>query len=273
MYDVYFSSENLDTYLKELAKEFRKLNGKAMPAEIILIGGAAILANYGFRDMTYDIDAVISASSAMKDAINRVGDKFNLPNGWLNSDFMKTKSFSSKLAQYSNYYKTFSNVLTVRTISAEYLIAMKLMSGRPYKHDLSDVSGILMEHQKRNAPLSFEQIQNAIINLYGSMDEVPDHSLNYLKSALNTENLEQFIIDSKKSEQDAKVKLVHFEEKYTGVLNEGNLHQILNDLSNKQKNSKHDVLSFSRAAQKSFAEKAAERPTQHYNKNKNDIER
>lgn len=35
-------------YLKELAKEFRKLNGKTMPAEIILIGGAAVLANYGF---------------------------------------------------------------------------------------------------------------------------------------------------------------------------------------------------------------------------------
>jgi len=40
-----FTRENLDAYLKELAKEFRKLNGSAMPAEIILIGGAAILAN------------------------------------------------------------------------------------------------------------------------------------------------------------------------------------------------------------------------------------
>ena len=45
----FFTKQNLDTYLKELAKEFRKLNGKDMPAEIILIGGAAILANYGFR--------------------------------------------------------------------------------------------------------------------------------------------------------------------------------------------------------------------------------
>ena len=56
-------------YLKELGKEFRKLNGKKMPAEIVLIGGAAILANYGFRESTYDIDAVILASSAMKDAL------------------------------------------------------------------------------------------------------------------------------------------------------------------------------------------------------------
>ena len=41
----YFTKENLNTYLKELGKEYKKINGKSMPAEIILIGGAAILAN------------------------------------------------------------------------------------------------------------------------------------------------------------------------------------------------------------------------------------
>ena len=79
-----FTKENLDYYLKELAKEFRKRNGKNTPAEIVLVGGAAILANYGFREMTYDIDAVITASSAMKEAVNTVGDRLGLPNGWLN---------------------------------------------------------------------------------------------------------------------------------------------------------------------------------------------
>ena len=67
--------------MKELAKEFRRINGKSTPAEIILIGGAAILANYGFRNMTTDVDAIIHAASSMKDAINRVGDKYDLPNG------------------------------------------------------------------------------------------------------------------------------------------------------------------------------------------------
>ena len=47
--DNFFTRENLDSYLKELAKEFRKLNGNKMPAEIILIGGASVLINYGFR--------------------------------------------------------------------------------------------------------------------------------------------------------------------------------------------------------------------------------
>ena len=128
-----FTKENLDTYLKELAKELRRLNGKSMPAEIVLVGGAAILTNYSFRDMTTDIDAVIHAASSMKDAINMVGNKFDLPNGWLNADFMRTGSYSPKLDEFSVYYKSFYGVLSVRTIAAEYLIAMKLRSGRKYE--------------------------------------------------------------------------------------------------------------------------------------------
>ena len=147
MPEIPFTKDNLDSYLKELAKEFRKINGSRTPAEITLIGGAAVLVNYGFREMTYDVDAIIQASSSMKDAINHVGDRMGLPNGWLNTDFVRTTSYTPKLTQYSKYYKTFSNVLQVRTISAEYLIVMKLMAGRQYKNDLSDVVGILLEQK------------------------------------------------------------------------------------------------------------------------------
>ena len=42
------------------------------------------------------------------------------------------------MPEIPKYYKTFSNVLQVRTISAEYLIVMKLMAGRQYKNDLSN---------------------------------------------------------------------------------------------------------------------------------------
>ena len=67
--DKPFTKENLDSYLKELAKEFRKKNGTRMPAEIILIGGASILINYGFREMTYDMDAIIKSSGAMRETM------------------------------------------------------------------------------------------------------------------------------------------------------------------------------------------------------------
>ena len=166
--------------MREVAKEYRRQVGKAMPAELILIGGASILINYGFRDMTTDIDAVILAASTMKDAITRVGDRYALPSGWLNDDFKKTDSYSNRLVQYSTYYKTYSNVLTIRTIAAEYLIAMKLRSGRQYKQDFSDVLGILAEHKRNGTPLSLEQIRRAAVELYESWDSLPETSRSFI---------------------------------------------------------------------------------------------
>ena len=128
MSDRPFTKQNLDMYLRELTKEFRKRYGKAVPAEIILIGGAAVLVNYGFREKTYDMDAIITTASSMKDVINFIGDKFDLPTGWLNTDFMNTTSYTPRIIQFSKYYRTFSNTITIRTVSAEYLVAMKLKS-------------------------------------------------------------------------------------------------------------------------------------------------
>ena len=154
-----FTKKNIDTYLKAVAKEYRKQVGRGMPAEMILIGGASVLVNYGFREMTIDINALFQAASSMNDAIGRVGDLYDLPHGWLNADFKKTESYSPRLVQFSRYYKTYSNVLSIRTISAEYLIAMKLRSGRQYKSDLSDVLGILAEHEKRGTPLHWSRFR------------------------------------------------------------------------------------------------------------------
>ena len=123
--DKPFTRENLDSYLMALAKEFRKKNGSRMPAEIILMGGASILINYGFREMTYDMDAIIKSSGAMRDAINTVGDRLGLPIGWLNTDFVHTNSYTPRLAEHSKYYKTFANILQIRTVSDEYSLLIK----------------------------------------------------------------------------------------------------------------------------------------------------
>lgn len=230
-----FTKENLDTYLKELAKEFRRLNGRSMPAEIVLVGGAAILTNYGFRDMTTDIDAVIHAASSMKDAINHVGDKFYLPNSWLNADFMRTSSYSPKLDEYSVYYKTFYGILSVRTVSAEYLIAMKLRSGRKYKNDLSDVIGILAEHQKRGTPITLDKVNTAVNNLYGSWDDFPEDSKPFIEGALKTDDLDEVYTSIKKDETESKDILIGFEKEYPTVAKESNIEDILKSLKEKQK--------------------------------------
>lgn len=229
-----FTKNTLDNYLKELAKEFRKLNGKNTPAEIILIGGASVLVNYGFREMTTDIDALIHASSAMKDAIRIVGDKFNLPIGWLNSDFTKTISYSPKLVEYSKYYKTFSKILTIRTISAEYLIAMKLCSGRKYKNDLSDIIGILAEHERRNESISYEQIDSAVCNLYGTWERIPIDSINFIKAAYQNNSFQELYNKIQQEESSNKNILIEFEADYPNVINQANLNDILSQLKTKK---------------------------------------
>ena len=231
---IEFTKDNIDLYLKEVAKAYRKLVGKDFPAEIVLIGGASILVNYGFRGMTTDVDVLIHASSGMKDAINRVGDKFDLPNGWLNSDFTKTHSYTPKLYQYAVYYRTYANVLTVRTIAAEYLIAMKLCSGRQYKNDLSDVLGILAEHEKRGTPITMEQIQAAVQNFYGAWDYLPESSRQFIERTMTNPHLEALYNQIAAAEKETKESLIDFEQKYPGVTNEANVNDIIKSLKERK---------------------------------------
>ena len=226
--------DNLNEYLKALAKEFRRLNGTKMPAEIVLIGGAAILANYGFREVTYDVDAIIIASGALKEAVNIVGDKLSLPRGWLNNDFKRTESFSDKLLAVSVYYRTFSNIMQVRTVCAEYLIAMKLMSGRRYKNDISDIYGILWEHHKSGSPLSRAAIEKAVIELYGDMSKLPETSVKLLEEAFRDGDFENLYKQSREDEKEAKEILIEFEEQYPHTLKTENIDVILDQMKRKR---------------------------------------
>ena len=233
--EISFGKDQIDGYLKEVAKQYKKLNRKGMPAEITLIGGASILINYGFRESTYDIDALIHAASSMKDAINYVTDTMGLPNGWLNDDFKYTTSYSQRLREFSKYYRTFSNIVTIRTISGEYLVAMKLKAFRQYKHDISDIVGILREHVHSDDPLTFERIDKAVKDLYDGWESMPDSALSMIQSILADEDMDALYDAYAQEESAAKDALLTFEDQYPDVLKEDNLSNILSHLMAKQK--------------------------------------
>ncbi len=224
--DVPFTKENVELSLKEIAKELKK-RGKGIEAEIILVGGASIIVNYSFRFSSYDIDAMYSMTSLMKEVINAVGDKHGLPNGWLNDDFKNTASYSNKIVQYSEYYKTFSNVLSVRTVRAEYLIAMKLVSGRQYKKDLSDIAGIVYEQSLLGKPITYEMIDTAVKNLYGNWDKISNTSKETLEKILNYENLQALFIELSEDEEKAKSVLSEISKKYPTTVNRDNADEII----------------------------------------------
>ena len=230
------TKENLDQCLNDLAKEYKKLVGRNIPAEIILVGGASIIENYGFRDMTTDVDAIIHASSAMKEAINHVGDKYNLPTDWLNADFMKTTSYSDRIIQHSSFYKTFRQILDIRTIKGEYLIAMKLRSFRQHKNDVSDIAGILYEHQKSGDPITFDKIDYAAKELYGSWDAFSLDSRTFLYDIMSSNDYKKIYDATRKNEQENRENLLAFNEHYPNTITSKNINDIISHLRNKQKN-------------------------------------
>lgn len=217
-----FTRNNIDHYLYEVAKIYKKANRAFPDAEIILIGGASVLLNYNFRDMTTDLDAILRASSSMKDAIKMVADNNGLESDWINEDFKHTKSYSLKIVQYSKFYKKFCGCLTVRTITDEYLLAMKLCSARNYKKDLSDIIGILKENEERNTPIDFTKINKAVINLYGSWDVIDSKIKDMLIEILDEDNLEDRYYSTLREEKINKQALLLAQEKYPEQINDKN---------------------------------------------------
>ncbi len=218
----------IDIYLKALANEFKRITSRKVKAEIIIVGGGALMINYDFRMNSVDIDAFNTSEEAVKTAALKVAERFDLPADWLNDDFKKTKSYSPQLRTYSKHYKTFSNVLEFRTINREYLIAMKMVSGRKYKRDFSDILGILNAHYQNGDEITFKDIDKAVKNLYGSWDRITDEIKERTKAAIESKSFIKEYEKQVQNEQKIKAELISFDERYPDALTEDNLDEIIN---------------------------------------------
>ena len=226
-FDFMMRKEDMDKYLNELAKELRKFEGRNAHFEIVIAGGASIVQNYTFRQMSSDIDAMIN-DRAIKDAARRVADKFDLPMDWINSDFEHTQSYTPALRGFSKYYRSFCHVLEVRLIEQEYMIAMKLMSGRLYKNDLSDIIGILSESRQKGNPISKKMVNTAMINLYGGWDAVDETIKELFENIIaQYENDPELYLKIQEDEQTAKRTLQYIGANYEGVVSENAIPKIL----------------------------------------------
>ena len=163
---------NAMNIIRRFAKEYSKTLGKA-PAEIIIVGGGSIMLNYKFRDATQDFDVILHAASGIKDVITRFADENNLPRDWMNTDFVKTASYSDVLTEVSRHYCWLNNrTIEIRTVSGIYLIAMKMIAHRDYRNDISDAIGILVEESEAGNHFSYDEIEAAYQKLYhGAPDQ------------------------------------------------------------------------------------------------------
>ena len=225
------TKENAYPILKAFAKEYKKQNGTNVPVELVIVGGGSILLNYGFREATQDFDIMVQSLGLIKNVSYRIADLYNLPDNWLNTDFMRTASYSDKLREVSKHFCSFNNgSLEFRTVNGEYLIAMKMVSAREYRNDISDVVGILICMKNESEDFSMDRIDHAIDFLYGKREdiikeEVYDKVKEYAKRSVAELEKEYDVLTQ--MEKQTKQELIDINEKYQGVVKEESIDTVI----------------------------------------------
>lgn len=202
--------ENAFDIIKKFAKEYRKELGK-VPGEIIFVGGGSIMLNYKFRDATQDFDVILKTVSGVKDVIAKFADENDLPRDWMNSDFIKTASYSTVLSEVSKHFCTLNNgTLEIRTVAGVYLIAMKLMARRAYRNDISDAIGILIEERDAGKEIVFDDISKAYTKLYD--ESIPEELSRKMQEICNMDlaELKEFYSEQMQSEQEIGGRVISY---------------------------------------------------------------
>ena len=104
---------------------------------------------------------------------------------------------------------------------------MKLVSGRRYQKDLSDVIGILYEQQRAGNPLDTGKIDTAINQLYGGWEHVDAFAKELLEKALTCSDLESLFLEQSEDEKSARTVLLEINRKYPKEIPEDNANDII----------------------------------------------
>src|SRR6266704_2918338 len=146
------NSSQIEQYLGFLGQKLAEMQIKT---SIILLGGALMVTQLGNRKSTQDIDVVIATNDrrtyqAVQQAIALVAREQKLPPAWLNDDVTIVVDQIGK-PKAPKHWKTFAN-LTVYVPELEYILALKLFSGRPQDdRDIQALSQRLRVHTQAQA--------------------------------------------------------------------------------------------------------------------------
>ena len=169
------------------------------------------MLNYKFRDATQDFDVILKTVSGVTDIIKKFADENGLPRDWMNTDFIKTASYSDMLSDVSKHLWTLNNgTLEIRTVSGVYLIAMKLIAHRDYRNDISDAIGVLIEEREAGTDITFDDIANAYKILYRC--DIPEETAKMVWkfTQLTIPELKEFYNKQMNSEQEHGKKIITY---------------------------------------------------------------
>ena len=127
--DEYLYRENIDKYFEALANKIKE-SGIGMH-RILVVGGAAMALKYHDGRSTVDIDICFREQNNLYACCMKVAEEYDLPEDWINADVMHSDSFSYRLFDNAELYKSFDGFLEVYVASDLDLYCMKIVSFRP----------------------------------------------------------------------------------------------------------------------------------------------
>ena len=128
--------EEIEQYLCEVNDELALQNVKG---EICLYGGAVMCLVFKARPATKDVDAIFEPVKFIRNAINKIAERHDLRQDWLN---LAVKMFV--VEHEKRLLFNFPN-LKVFIPTADYLLAMKILAARADTEDVFDIEFLLKE--------------------------------------------------------------------------------------------------------------------------------
>jgi len=159
-------------YLRQLGEELAMQN---LEGEILLTGGAAMCLVHEARDMTKDVDALYEPKAVINNIAARIAERNGLSENWLNDS---VKGFLTPNAPTEDYL-AFKG-LRVQTVTAEYLLAMKLMSARYGEKDYEDIRFLLNKLRITTADQAY-----AILEKYFAANDILPKTMYVIDSLLS----------------------------------------------------------------------------------------
>ena len=137
-----------------------KLHERGKSASILLSGGASMSLLFSRDRVTQDVDAVLLSSdrSEFRNIVSEVGTENGLKEDWLNDAVKGYIDF--------NWQREFIPIglsnLTVYSVPADKLLAMKLSSGRSYSKDREDAIELMKHLDIRSSKEALEILEDAV---------------------------------------------------------------------------------------------------------------
>ena len=177
-------AQDIETYLADLGQQLQHMEIQ-QPVRILMVGGGYMLTQFNNRPTTNDVDVLLKdvddrvtspLYQTFKTAVRAVAARNQIPLTWINDvigDFLRDTS----VVPQGSLWRTYA-LLEVYIPPSEYILALKLLAGRP--KDRGDIQVLCQKLHIRTRKQAQQLVDQYIPNKQVQQINNLDKTLNLL---------------------------------------------------------------------------------------------